>query len=102
MGSFSLERFDSVLPKDEFERLMERAAQAKDLFEGLTNWHVNSTSRGGGVAEMLEALLPYARGAGVDAGWVFRGATPDFSNVTKRIHTRLPGARGAGGPLGED
>ena len=44
--------------------------EARELFAGRVVWHVNSTARGGGVAEMLQSLLAYARGAGVDARWV--------------------------------
>ena len=46
-----------------------RAAR-RELFDGRVVWNVNSTARGGGVAEMLVSLLAYARGAGIDARWV--------------------------------
>mgnify|MGYP007111993955 CR=1 FL=1 len=55
---------------------------------------------GGGVAEMLMPLLGYCRGAGVDARWVVIEGDADFFAVTKRIHNRLHGAAGDGGPLG--
>ena len=64
LGSFPLERFESILDGEAYERLMERAGQAKDILAGRAIWHVNSTARGGGVAEMLQELLPYARGDG--------------------------------------
>ena len=56
-------------------------------------WNVNSTARGGGVAEMLASLLAYTRGrrAGRPLGRDRRG--PDFFRVTKRIHNMLHGAR---------
>jgi trehalose synthase len=60
---------------------------------------VNSTARGGGVAELLESLVAYARGAGVDVLWVVIEGTPDFFADTKRIHNRLHGAVGDGGAL---
>jgi trehalose synthase len=62
---------------------------------------VNSTPRGGGVAEMLQSLLAYARGAGVDARWEVIQGEPEFFRVTKRIHNHLHGAPGDGGGLGE-
>jgi len=102
LGSFALERFESVLDKDAYAQLMERAGEAKEILDGRAVWHVNSTSRGGGVAEMLQALLPYARGVGVDTDWVVIEGTPEFFGVTKRIHNRLHGAEGDGGPLGDD
>ena len=102
LGSFSLERFESVLEKDAYDELMERAGEAGKILDGRAVWHVNSTARGGGVAEMLQALLPYARGAGVDTDWVVIDGTPEFFDVTKRIHNRLHGAEGDGGPLGDE
>jgi trehalose synthase len=62
---------------------------------------VNSTARGGGVAELLQPLVAYARGAGVDARWVVIDGPPEFFAVTKRIHNRLHGAEGDGLPLDE-
>jgi trehalose synthase len=61
---------------------------------------VNSTARGGGVAEMLHSLIAYGRGTGIDTRWVVMGGEPDFFRVTKRIHNRLHGSAGDGGPLG--
>jgi trehalose synthase len=52
--------------------------------------------------ELLRPLLAYARGAGVDARWMVIDGTPEFFTVTKRIHNRLHGARGDGGPLDDD
>ena len=49
---------------------------------------------------MLQSLLAYARGAGVDARWLTIGGNRDFFRVTKRIHNHLHGAPGDGGALG--
>jgi trehalose synthase len=102
VGEREPERFESVLSSDQYERLQAGISRAREIFAGRTIWHVNSTARGGGVAEMLTALLPYARGAGVDVRWVVVEGDPDFFVVTKRIHNRLHGAEGDGGPLGDD
>ena len=80
----------------------ERAAAARDFLEGRTVLNVNSTAAGGGVAEMLQTLLAYARGAGVDARWVVIQGDPEFFTVTKRIHNHLYGSPGDGGPLGQE
>ena len=66
-----------------------------------TLWNVNSTAHGGGVAEMLRSLIGYVRGVGVDARWITIGGDPEFFRVTKRLHNRLHGYAGDGGPLGE-
>jgi trehalose synthase len=63
-------------------------------------WNVNSTAKGGGVVEMLRPLLGYCRGAGVDARWAVISGGPEFFVITKRIHNRLHGFAGDGGPLG--
>jgi trehalose synthase len=63
---------------------------------------VNSTARGGGVVELLRPLVGYARGVGVDTRWVVIDAGPAFYEITKRIHNRLHGLAGDGGPLDED
>src|SRR5437763_3373028 len=97
------------LPPDRFRTLLgeryreieEGISRAAEVFEGRAVWHVNSTARGGVVAELLQSLLAYARGAGVDARWVVIGGEPEFFRVTKRIHNRLHGAPGDGGSLGD-
>src|SRR3979411_994376 len=72
---------------------------APQRFPGRVVWNVNSTARGGGVVELLQSLLAYARGGGVDARWMVIEGAPDFFAVTKRIHNRLHGAIGDGGAL---
>jgi trehalose synthase len=76
------------------------AAAARELLAGRVVWNVNSTAAGGGVAELLQTLLAYARGAGVDTRWSVIEANPDFFTITKRVHNHLYGTAGDGGPLG--
>jgi trehalose synthase len=76
-------------PFDGFERLMRAAGERLD---GRTVWNINSTSEGGGVAEMLNALLPYAVGCGWDVRWLVMSAEDDFFEVTKGLHNALHGA----------
>jgi trehalose synthase len=96
------ERFQEVIPADRYERFAEAFGKAKELLEGRVVWNVNSTAKGGGVAEMLQSLLAYAKGAGVDARWAVIEGDPDFFSITKRIHNHLHGAAGDGGQLGEN
>jgi trehalose synthase len=93
------ERFREVLG-ERYSEIEELIARSQELFGGRAVWHVNSTARGGGVAELLQSLLAYARGGGVDTRWVVVGGNPDFFLITKRIHNRLHGSQGDGGPLG--
>jgi trehalose synthase len=79
----------------------ERAAEAaREALAGSSVLNVNSTGAGGGVAEMLQTLLAYARGAGIDARWLVIEGDPDFFAITKRIHNGLYGTAGDGGDLG--
>lgn len=64
--------------------------------------NVNSSVSGGGAAEMLRDLIPYARDAGIDCRWIAIGGDPGFYAITKRIHYRMYGFVGDGGPLGPE
>jgi trehalose synthase len=96
LGTASLERFRTVLNDEQWERLQRAAARAQGDFEGRVIWNINSTARGGGVAELLASLVPYSRAAGVDVRWVVIEGEPDFFRVTKRIHNMLHGMPGDG------
>jgi trehalose synthase len=95
-----LDRYRPLLG-DEYEELEQAAQRARDRFTGRAIWHISSTARGGGVAEMLRCLLPYARDAGVDVRWVVLREGPEFFAVTKRLHNNLHGDPGDGGTLDE-
>src|SRR3954447_12365480 len=92
-------RFQTVLPPDRMRAWEQGAEEARRLLDGRVVWNVNSTAHGGGVVELLRPLLAYARGAGVDARWIVIDGAPDFFTVTKRLHNRLHGSLGDGGPL---
>lgn len=94
------ERFAEVLDEERYAQAEATAQAARRLLDGRSLWCVNSTAHGGGVAEMLAPLLGLARSAGIDARWAVISGEPDFFAVTKRIHHRLHGMPGDGGPLG--
>ena len=96
------ERFGDVLGEDELADLLSIAARGGALMDGRAVWCINSTANGGGVAEMLRSLLAYTRGAGVDTRWLVLHGDDAFFRVTKRLHNRLHGADGDGGPLDDD
>lgn len=93
------ERFSSVLSPREYEALSGLVTHAARELHGRVIWNVNSTAKGGGVVEMLRPLLGYCRGAGVDARWEVISGEPEFFAITKRLHNRLHGFAGDGGPL---
>ena len=100
VGVRPFERFAEVLDDEHYAHAQATAQDARRLLDGRTLWCVNSTAHGGGVAEMLAPLLGCARAAGVDARWAVISGEPEFFTVTKRIHHRLHGQPGDGGPLG--
>ena len=52
---------------------------------------VNSTAIGGGVAEILNRMVPMCQQLGVDLRWEVMKGGEDFFAVTKRIHNALHG-----------
>jgi trehalose synthase len=101
VGELPLDGFDHVLSADGLRALQTARELGHTELAGRRVWNVSSTARGGGVAEMLTTVLAYARGAGVDARWAVVCADAAFFAITKRIHNRLHGFDGDGGPLGE-
>lgn len=87
-----LDRLSSLLAAERAARLAEQAAGARSLLAGRTVWNINATATGGGVAEMLQALLAYARGAGIDTRWSVLDGTAGFFGFTKRLHNLLHGS----------
>jgi trehalose synthase len=54
--------------------------------------HVNSTHDGGGVAEILSSLTQLMNNAGLRTEWQVLEGTPDFFQVTKKMHNALQGS----------
>jgi trehalose synthase len=101
-GVFDPRRFKEVLSAEAWAAFSEALDRAEETFKGRTIWNVNSTGKGGGVAEMLYSLLAYAMGAGVDARWRVIEGNPEFFRITKRVHNHLHGSPGDGEPLGPE
>jgi trehalose synthase len=96
-----LDRLTALLTPERAARLRDVAERAQPMLSGRVVWNINATAQGGGVAEMLQALLAYGRGAGVDTRWLVLDGDPEFFATTKRLHNLLHGEPGDGGPLGE-
>ncbi len=70
--------------------------QIKNLsvdLRGLKIAHINATSQGGGVAELLKSLVPLMNNMGLDAGWYTLPPGKMFFKITKNIHNILQGER---------
>lgn len=96
----SLEQLAELLPADQSERLRANIKAAHRVLGDRIVWNINSTASGGGVAEMLQALIAYARGAKIDTRWLVIQGDPPFFALTKRLHNFIHGAEGDAGTLG--
>jgi trehalose synthase len=94
-------RLEPFLGAARIEHLEGAADALRDRLAGRRIVSVNSTATGGGVAEMLQTLLGYVRGAGLHTEWLVIEGEPEFFEITKRIHNGLYGGPGDGGELGE-
>lgn len=65
--------------------------QLSTSLRGKTLVHVNSTRVGGGVAEILEKLVPLARDLGIDARWEVITGDSEFYQCTKSLHNAIQG-----------
>jgi trehalose synthase len=99
--ALSLERLRAVIEPQAWRRFEDGLRRANELLQGRRIWNVNSTSSGGGVAEMLWSWIGLARGLGIDMHWLTIAGDAAFFTLTKRLHNYLHGELGDGGPLGE-
>jgi trehalose synthase len=95
-----LDRLTALLTPERALRLRDVAERVRPLLSDRVVWNINATAQGGGVAEMLQTLLAYGRGAEVDTRWLVLDGDERFFVITKRLHNVLHGDPGDGGPLG--
>lgn len=84
-----LEAYAAVAGEDVIQHLQQLAG----LLKGRTVVHVNSTRIGGGVAEILEKLLPLTRELGIDTRWEVITGDSEFYQCTKSMHNAIQGNR---------
>lgn len=53
--------------------------------------HINSTNHGGGVAEILNSLVPLMNNLSIGADWRILNGNPNLFTVTKKLHNALQG-----------
>lgn len=78
-GHKALADYRSIIRRELYEELQELAGRLR----GVRVLHINATSFGGGVAEILYALVPLARDAGLEVEWAIMFGAEPFFNVTK-------------------
>ena len=85
--AIQLEDYQEVAGRGVIEELRVLA----DRVAGRRMQHINSTSVGGGVAEILTRAVPLLRELGVDASWDVIKGDQAFFSVTKAFHNALHG-----------
>ena len=74
------------------QQLRDAAAKHGPKLQGRTVWMVNSTARGGGVAEMLPRMVGILNELGVTTKWAVIGTDKTaFFDLTKRVHNLIHG-----------
>ena len=82
------EEYTSIVGEAVIAHLRQLAAQLK----GMRVVHVNSTREGGGVAEILNWLVPFKQELGLDVRWEVVGGEASFYQCTKSFHNALQGS----------
>lgn len=74
------------------KEVVDEARRLAEELKGLRVLQINSTSYGGGVAELLATLVPLEASLGIKADWKTLPQHAEFFEVTKRFHNALQGA----------
>lgn len=83
----SIEPYRNVAPRGTVDFLLRLAGRV----QGRRFVHVNSTREGGGVAEILNRLVPIMRDLGIKTDWEVIEGDSDFYATTKAFHNALQG-----------
>lgn len=82
-----IESYSGISPRGDIlllKKLAERLNGRKFL-------HVNSTRKGGGVAEILQRMVPILTSLGIEARWEVINGDDRFFDITKKIHNAVQG-----------
>ena len=87
LKTIHLDDYVGIVADEEINKVRALADQLK----GKSVTHVNSTAYGGGVAEILNSMVPLMKDIGLDVHWEVIKGSFEFFNVTKKIHNALQG-----------
>ena len=82
-----MKQYAGIAPKGDLlllKRLGER-------LKGRSFLHINSTRAGGGVAEILQRMMPILQELSIEARWEVIEGDERFFDITKKIHNTLQG-----------
>jgi trehalose synthase len=90
IGERSLDAYRGVAPDEQLDELVRVAQRLR----GARILHLNATSYGGGVSEILRSCVPLLKDLGLAAEWKIIRGDEAFFQITKRLHNGLQGAPG--------
>lgn len=79
--------YNGIAPKGDLILLQKLAEKLRSR----SFLHVNSTKEGGGVAEILQRMIPIFQSLDIDARWETITGDAKFFDITKKIHNALQG-----------
>ena len=82
-----LNSYAAIIGDEAMEELIGLSLKLK----GARVLHINATSFGGGVAELLSSVVPLTNDLGLFAEWKVIEGSAEFYDVTKAIHNALQG-----------
>lgn len=82
-----IESYTGISPRGDLHLLRKLA----DKLAGKTFLHINSTREGGGVAEILQRMVPILSSLGIKARWDIIKGDDRFFDMTKKVHNALQG-----------
>ncbi len=83
-----LEPYREFAPESQLAGVRELARE----LHGARILQLNATGYGGGVAELVNSMVPLEKGLGLDVTWGAIVAEPAFFALTKRLHNALQGS----------
>ncbi|MGE5894822.1 MAG: glycosyltransferase [bacterium] len=82
-----ISQYAGIAPKGDLLLLQKLGEKLK----GRSFLHINSTREGGGVAEILQRMIPMLTELGIQARWEVIEGNQRFFDITKKMHNALQG-----------
>jgi trehalose synthase len=93
---FDLPALERIVPAESMQSLKLLARQVQFDFHQHSRpvkiWHINSSAVGGGVADILNYLVPLSNEMGILSHWFVIDGDPAFFEITKTFHNALQGS----------
>ena len=84
---WNLDNYREIVGDEVISRIYRKA---RKLY-GKHFLQINSTYYGGGVAEILDSLVPLMNNVGIETDWRMLRGSPDLFTITKKFHNALQG-----------